>query len=118
MVDKKVTQLDNLASVSGDDLFMVVNDPAGTPANKKVTATNVFGNISVPATFNNSVTLSGDSSTISGNTTVTGNLVLPQVTPENSTNTTYPVGTIWSDGSFIYVAVSSTIIKRADLSEF
>ncbi len=118
MADKKVTQLDALAALSGDDLFMVVDDPAGTPTNKKVTTTNLFGNVAVPAVFNDSVTLSGDSSTISGNTSVTGNLSLPQTTPANSTNTNYPVVTLWADGSFIYVAVSETLIKRASLSEF
>ena len=46
MADKKITALtdlgDNLASA---DLFHVVDDPAGTPVNKKVTAEDVFNNI-------------------------------------------------------------------------
>lgn len=41
MADKKVTALDALASVSADDLFLVVDDPAGTPTSKKVTAANL-----------------------------------------------------------------------------
>ena len=46
MADKKITQLtdlgDGLASV---DLFHVVDDPSGTPINKKITAENVFNNV-------------------------------------------------------------------------
>src|SRR6056300_1508899 len=46
MADKKITQLtdlgDGLASV---DLFHVVDDPSGTPINKKITAEDVFNNI-------------------------------------------------------------------------
>ena len=46
MADKKVTALtdlgDNLASA---DLFHVVDDPSGTPVNKKVAAEDVFNKI-------------------------------------------------------------------------
>ena len=46
MADKKITQLtdlgDGLASV---DLFHVVDDPSGTPINKKITAEDVFNNV-------------------------------------------------------------------------
>ena len=46
MADKKITQLtdlgDGLASV---DLFHVVDDPSGTPINKKIPAEDVFNKI-------------------------------------------------------------------------
>ena len=38
MADKKVTQLDALAEVNSVDLFLVVDDPSGTPTSKKVAA--------------------------------------------------------------------------------
>ena len=45
MADKKITQLDALTSVTSDDLFLVVDDPSGTPTSKKVTAANVAASI-------------------------------------------------------------------------
>ena len=67
MADKKITQLtdlgDGLASV---DLFHVVDDPSGTPINKKITAENVFNNIPSFLGLNStSQTITGDGSTSS-----------------------------------------------------
>jgi hypothetical protein len=41
MADKKITALTALSSLSDDDLFVVVDDPSGTPTSKKITAANV-----------------------------------------------------------------------------
>lgn len=38
MADKKITQLDALATLSSVDLFLAVDDPSGTPTSKKVAA--------------------------------------------------------------------------------
>lgn len=67
MADKKITQLtdlgDGLASV---DLFHVVDDPSGTPINKKITAEDVFNNIPTWIGFNStSQSITGDGSTSS-----------------------------------------------------
>tara|TARA_Y100000361_G_scaffold50414_1_gene43842 strand:+ start:252 stop:713 length:462 start_codon:yes stop_codon:yes gene_type:complete len=46
MADKKVTQLTDLGNaLASVDLFHVIDDPSGTPINKKVSAENVFHNI-------------------------------------------------------------------------
>ena len=46
MADKKITALTDLGdSLASADLFHVVDDPAGTPINKKISAENVFNNI-------------------------------------------------------------------------
>ena len=65
MADKKITQLtelgDALASV---DLFHVVDDPSGTPINKKITAEDVFNNIPTWVGLNStSQSITGDGST-------------------------------------------------------
>ena len=67
MADKKITQLtdlgDGLASV---DLFHVVDDPSGTPINKKITAEDVFNNIPTWLGLNStSQAITGDGSTSS-----------------------------------------------------
>ena len=46
MADKKVTALTDLGdALASGDLFHVVDDPTGTPINKKISAANVFNNI-------------------------------------------------------------------------
>jgi hypothetical protein len=46
MADKKITALTNLGNdIAAVDLFHVVDDPSGTPINKKITAEDVFNNI-------------------------------------------------------------------------
>ena len=46
MADKKITALNDLGdSLAEADLFHVVDDPSGSPINKKITATDVFNNI-------------------------------------------------------------------------
>ena len=46
MADKKVTALTDLGdNIAAADLFHVVDDPSGTPINKKIAAEDVFNNI-------------------------------------------------------------------------
>ena len=46
MADKKLTALTDLGdSLAAAALFHVVDDPAGTPINKKISAENVFNNV-------------------------------------------------------------------------
>jgi hypothetical protein len=45
MADKKITALSDLGSdVHKDDLFHLIDDPGGTPVNKKVSVANLFNN--------------------------------------------------------------------------
>lgn len=44
MADKKITELTQLTSLASGDLFVVVDDPTGTPITKKIAASDIFGN--------------------------------------------------------------------------
>ena len=74
MADKKITQLtdlgDGLASV---DLFHVVDDPSGTPINKKITAEDVFNNVPTWLGLNST----SQSITADGSTSIAVNITTP-----------------------------------------
>jgi hypothetical protein len=58
MSDKKITQLDALTDLVAADLFVVVDDVAGTPVSKKIAASDVATYISKASADSADVVLS------------------------------------------------------------
>ena len=86
MADKKITQLTDLGdALASVDLFHVVDDPSGTPINKKITAEDVFNNIPTwIGLASTSQSITGDGST---STAIT---ITEPVTEINATSATAP----------------------------
>jgi len=121
MADKKITALTDLGTaLASADLFHVVDDPSGTPINKKVTAENVFNNIPSWIGLKQAVqALTGD-----GSTTLVAN-VTSAITTVNATSATGTVSLAdGSDGqikTFINVSTAGTnnvVITPANLRGF
>ena len=71
MADKKITALNASAGLSTDDLFHVVDDPSGSPTNKRILTSTVFNKIPTFLGLNSTETLTGD-----GNMSVTTAITL------------------------------------------
>ena len=66
MADKRISGLPALSFSTKEDILMVVNDPAGTPSNKKISVENFFSNVEPKIFFSNTANVvdSSDASVV------------------------------------------------------
>jgi hypothetical protein len=130
MADKKITQLPVATTAANTDLLLIVNDPVGSPVNKKIEIGDLFGETAQTVVTTLDLRASSNA-TIGGsfvkvtptNTFEVAGLadfnhnrirIRTSSTPANSNNTlvAWPIGTIAWDVNYLYIAVSSSQIAR------
>ena len=107
MANKKFTELDNLATPVGADVIAIVDDVAGTPTTKKVTATNLMTLAPVQSVAGRTGTVTLSNTDISGlgsaaTTASTDYATAAQgATADSATQPSDNISTLTNDSNFI-----------------
>jgi hypothetical protein len=127
MADKKITQLTELTTTVAEDQLLVVDDPNGTPASKRITIKSMFGTIPANTKFTGAKNIINSANTwYTGNVSITGTLLANTakmtISTAPSSNNATTAGMIKGDLKFtnthIYLAISNAMVRRVALSDF
>ena len=124
---KKLTELEATTSVANGDLFLIVTDAGDSSLveTKKITSTSLANGLFTITSGNNiSANLVGNEITIGGTDvpSVVGVNFKTKISPSNSTFVSSGIsineGDMFYDTDYLYIATSSTELKRVALSSF
>ena len=104
MADSKVTDLSSSTSVVDEDLLHVIDDPNGTPVNKKINVGNLFGKVPSNTMING--TFQANTANVRFSTSMT---------PSSNAQVALH-GTIHWDADYLYIATANNSWKRVALS--
>lgn len=119
----KISELNAVTTIAGDDLLLVVDNPSGSNVEtKKVTMNSFVSSIDVLEGTNITANVSGNRLSIATSSTPSFTKVNFSgfATPANSSYVnstfTYTQGDMFCDTNSVYIAVSNTEIKKVDLA--